>query len=183
MPSLFEQDFPPEHYEVIVAVDGSTDGTAEMLRDWKPPCYLRVIELPRRGPSAARNAAIRAAIGELILLMDDDFISPPGLLRRHCASHAKPGPSLVHGPVLVAPESTKTMVRYIVEQFYEEYHRSLDPEMELQFPEKPSSFMVLTFISNSSVPRQALLAAGGFEERIFTSEDLELGLRLWKMGV
>lgn len=183
LPSLFDQDFPLERYEIIVAVDGSTDGTAEMLRGWNAPCSLRVIETPRRGPSAARNAAIRAATGELILLMDDDFICTPGLLRRHSASHDRPGPSLVHGPVLVAPDSARTMARSIVEQFYEEYHRSLDPEMELRFPAKPSTFMILTFISNSSVPRQALLDAGGFDEKIFTSEDLELGLRLWKMGV
>ena len=28
LPAIFEQDFSPEEYEVVVIVDGSTDGTS-----------------------------------------------------------------------------------------------------------------------------------------------------------
>lgn len=184
LPSLLAQDFPPENYEVIVVVDGSTDGTAEMLRDWKPMCSLRVLESSHHGTGAARNVGIRVAVGELVLFLDDDLICTPGLLRQHCASHPGSEPLLVHGPIYVAPESSKTIIRYISECFYERYYRPLDPAMELRFPANIcSSISVLSSIINSSMPRETLLASGGFDERLFAADDLEFGLRLWKMGM
>ena len=68
LPAIFEQDFPANEYEAIVVVDGSTDGTAEALRKLRPPCSLRIIEQPNRGPSAARNKGIQAASGRLASL-------------------------------------------------------------------------------------------------------------------
>lgn len=133
LPSLLAQDFPPENYEVIVVVDGSTDGTAQMLRDCKPMCSFRVLDSEHRGPGAARNVGIRAAVGELVLFLDDDFICTPGLLRQHCASHPDSEPLLVHGSIYVAPESSKTIIRYMTECFYELYYRPRE-EMELRFP-------------------------------------------------
>jgi glycosyltransferase involved in cell wall biosynthesis/peptidoglycan/xylan/chitin deacetylase (PgdA/CDA1 family) len=184
LPSLLAQDFPPESYEIIVVVDGSTDGTAQMLRDWKPSCSFRVLESPRCGPGAARNVGIRAAVGELVLFLDDDLICTPGLLRQHSASHQGCEPILAHGPIYVAPESSKTMVRHLFECFYERKYRSLDPKMQLRFPASIcSSINVLASIVNSSMPREELLASGGFDERLLAAEDLELGLRLWKMGM
>jgi glycosyltransferase involved in cell wall biosynthesis/peptidoglycan/xylan/chitin deacetylase (PgdA/CDA1 family) len=184
LPSLLAQDLPPEDYEVIVVVDGSTDGTVQMLRDWKPKCSFHVLESSRRGPGAARNVGIQAAVGELVLFLDDDLICTRGLLRQHCASHSGSEPLLVHGPIYVAPESSKTIIRYISECFDERYYRSLDPAMELQFPANIcSSIYVLSSIINSSLPRETVLACGGFDEQLLAAEDLELGLRLWKIGV
>jgi len=183
LPSLLAQDFPPGQYEIIVVVDGSTDGTAPMLRGLKHSRTLRILESSHRGPSAARNAGIQAAVGELVLLLDDDLICPGDLVRQHCSSHAESDRSLVHGPIYVAPDSAKSIVRCMTERFYESHYRPLDPAMELRFPEKIGSSLVLSSMANSSMPREALLASGGFDEQLLGAEDLELGLRLWKMGV
>ena len=50
LPAIFEQNIPATEYEVIVVVDGSTDGTAETLRELPPPCSLRIIEQPQTWP-------------------------------------------------------------------------------------------------------------------------------------
>jgi peptidoglycan/xylan/chitin deacetylase (PgdA/CDA1 family) len=42
---------------------------------------------------------------------------------------------------------------------------------------------MLSGMTNSSMPREALLRCGGFDEQFQAREDLELGLRLWKMGL
>jgi peptidoglycan/xylan/chitin deacetylase (PgdA/CDA1 family)/GT2 family glycosyltransferase len=183
LPALAAQDLPPEDYEVIIVMDGSTDGTAELLRGWKPRCAFRALEAPHRGPGAARNLGIRNAVGELVLFLDDDLIAGPDLLRRHCASHSGSEFQVVHGPIYVAADSSRTIVRHVVELRYERYYRNLNPSMKLRFPDgMPASLAVLSSLVNSSMPRDVLLRCKGFDEEIWAAEDLELGLQLWKMG-
>jgi glycosyltransferase involved in cell wall biosynthesis/peptidoglycan/xylan/chitin deacetylase (PgdA/CDA1 family) len=177
LPAIFEQDFPADEYEAIVVVDGSTDSTAEALRRLQPPCTLRVIEQPKRGPSAARNKGIRAANGDLLLFLDDDVICGPRLLQRHVAAHTAPGPAVVYGRIFVASGTPASVYKCAVESWYQKYYGLLDSQNGLKWPGDDY------LISNSSVPRAALLACGGFDEDMPAKEDYELGLRLWKAGV
>jgi peptidoglycan/xylan/chitin deacetylase (PgdA/CDA1 family)/glycosyltransferase involved in cell wall biosynthesis len=176
VPTLLAQDFPAENYELIFAVDGSSDGTLGMLRALNPRCALQVLELPHLGPGAARNKGIAAARGGLLLFLDDDIIAPACLFRYHCAAHPSLDPLVVHGPIYVAPDSPKTLIRYSTEAWYQECYRPLDPAVGLRFPLTASSLV------NSSMPRDILLASGGFDEETPSAEDLELGLRLWRGG-
>lgn len=73
------QDYPD--YEVIVVDDGSTDGTAIMVRQEFPQVrYFR--QEVNRGPAAARNRGIHEATGEIIAFTDDDCVPPPNWLTR-----------------------------------------------------------------------------------------------------
>ncbi len=74
--SLLPQDYPD--YEVIVVDDGSTDDTPEVVRRYP----VKLITNPHLGISAARNRAIRAARGEIIITMDSDLKVPGDLIRR-----------------------------------------------------------------------------------------------------
>ena len=176
LPTLLAQDLPPENYELIFVIDGSTDGTAEMLCGQKTTCALRLLEQPHRGPGAARNKGIYAARGDLVLFLDDDILCPPNLLSQHCAAHPSLDPIVVHGPIYVAPDSPQTLIRYSTEVWYEACYRRLDPAAGLKFPLNASSLI------NSSMPRELILKCGGFDEEAPSMEDLELGLRLAKMG-
>jgi len=185
LPALEAQDLAPSEFEVLVVDNGSTDGTLKCLEAWKPPFAFRSFQVSRRGAGAARNAGIFAARGELVLFIDDDLLAIPDLLSQHCTAHiSAPEPHIVHGPIYVAPGSAKTIIRHITDQFYAEYNRSLTADMELRYPEDigPKIAMLSSMI-NSSMPREALLRCGGFDEEILAAEDLELGMRLWKMGL
>ena len=56
--------------EVIIVVDGSTDGTAEALAQLQLPFPLHVIEQPNRGAAHARNRAAAEAKNDVLLFLD-----------------------------------------------------------------------------------------------------------------
>lgn len=68
--------------EIVVVDDGSTDGTADHVRDWmeRRGVAVTLVEQENAGPAAARNAGIRRATADLIALLDaDDVWSPQHL--------------------------------------------------------------------------------------------------------
>jgi glycosyltransferase involved in cell wall biosynthesis len=69
--SAFAQDWRP--LEVVVVDDGSTDGTAEVVRAFPEVVYVRQ---ENQGPSAARNAAVARSQGEFLANLDSDDLLP-----------------------------------------------------------------------------------------------------------
>src|SRR5438105_792411 len=71
--ALEEQTLPRDEFEVVVVVDGSEDGTKEALEAFDPGFRLRSLFQENRGRSAARNAGIAAAAGDVVVFVDDDI--------------------------------------------------------------------------------------------------------------
>lgn len=188
IPSLLAQRVPDGGCEILVVVDGEPEATGRVVAETGAGEALRVLHTthPRSGAAAARNLGIRAARGELVLFLDDDFLAAPGLLLRHCRAHEEGGAQAVFGPVEVDPSSDPVLMRYETARRDREWYGALDAAMKLHFPEpepRALTITVLSFLVNASVPRRQLLEAGGFDESFPAAEDLELGLRLWKRGV
>jgi glycosyltransferase involved in cell wall biosynthesis len=78
---LTEEDFS-EPWEIIVADNGSTDGTRDMLRKLAERISnLRFVDASsRRGVNPARNTGAAAARGEFVLFCDADDEIQPGWL-------------------------------------------------------------------------------------------------------
>jgi glycosyltransferase involved in cell wall biosynthesis len=89
----------PPDVEVIVADDGSRDGTPDLAARRFP--RVRVLRLEARGSAAARNAAIREARAPRLALLDADCVLLPGWVD---AALADPGdPSVRMGRVAAEP--------------------------------------------------------------------------------
>lgn len=85
-------------HELVVSVDGSTDGTAEWLGERRrADPRLVVVSAPNAGIAHARERGARAATGEVLLILDDDVIPSPGLASGHARHHAGADDLLVQG--------------------------------------------------------------------------------------
>ncbi len=87
------------NFEVIVVIDGSTDGTEEVVREYG----FRMIKTENRGLSSARNTGMRAAKGEIVAYIDDDARPDPHWLTYLAATFLKSDFVGVGGPNLAPP--------------------------------------------------------------------------------
>jgi glycosyltransferase involved in cell wall biosynthesis len=180
--SLARQDIT-EPFEVIVVVDGSTDGTAQTLRALDAPHPLIVLEQPNQGASTARNSGAACARGDIILFIDDDMEAHPHLLIEHERSHRE-GAEVVLGHFPLHPLSPQNLLSSLVQQWVDERALYLTkvPGLELTV-----EHLYDLHAAQLSVRREVFHAIGGFSGTFtsggaFGNEDYDFGYRLALAG-
>lgn len=176
--ALTRQTLAPERYEVIVSIDGSQDGTREMVEAFSAPYQLSQIWQSNSGRAAACNAGIRMARGEVLVILDDDMEPAPACLERHGQAHPIGSRFGVMGAVPISGEEDDPPVAaYIAAKFNRHLNNLAQPDHRLTLRD--------FYSGHFSIRRAVLLEAGLFDEafQIYGNEDLELSLRLTKAGV
>ncbi len=160
--------------DVLVVLDGSTDGSREALAALECTVPLTVLWQENGGLSAARNAGLNAATGEIIWFLDDDLVPLSGTIDLHRAAHEDSEHSMLIGPCDVAPSISLSEDS---EQYWE--HLSV-----LRDQGETITRFDLIAVANSSVPTQLMRSVGGLDEEFvgYGLEDYELGLRLLQAG-
>lgn len=74
--NLARIDYPAHLIEVIIASDGSTDGTNELVASFQDS-RVSLLSLPRGGKAAALNAAVRSARGDVLVFSDANSMYAP----------------------------------------------------------------------------------------------------------
>jgi cellulose synthase/poly-beta-1,6-N-acetylglucosamine synthase-like glycosyltransferase len=89
-------DYPRDQLEVIVASDGSNDGTDEVVKRYVGG-IVRLRSLPRRGKAPALNSAVAASTGEILVFSDANSMYARDALRSLLRPFADPGVGGVAG--------------------------------------------------------------------------------------
>ena len=176
--ALARQTLAATDYEVIVPIDGSDDGTKEMIDQFHAPYRLTSTWQPNQGRAAARNAGIRLATGDLIVFLDDDMEAVPGCLLAHRDAHPRGSRRAVVGAVPIPVDgSSPPLVHYRHAGMQAHLDRLARPGYRLGFRD--------IYSGNLSVSRDVVLEVGGFDAtfKLYGHEDYELALRLLKGGV
>jgi cellulose synthase/poly-beta-1,6-N-acetylglucosamine synthase-like glycosyltransferase len=90
-------DYPPGHLEIMVASDGSTDRTDAIAREFARQGVRLLRVEGRQGKTAAQNAAIAVATGEIVVFSDANALYAPDAVRRLVARFADPSVGSVEG--------------------------------------------------------------------------------------
>jgi len=162
--ALEQQDFD-EDYEVVVVDDGSTDDTIVFLQknaDRFP--HVRLLLQEHQGAAIARNRGIDAARGETIVFIDSDLVVLPSFLSAHRAKLQDKDRCFTYGRVI----NTNNFDNPTSEPF------------------KLTDFSAAFFATgNVAIGKKWLIEAGKFDPMFsqYGWEDLELGVRLKKLGL
>jgi glycosyltransferase involved in cell wall biosynthesis len=155
--------------EHVVVDGGSTDGSVELL---EAAGHVRFVSEPDRGLSDAMNKGVALARGEYIGWLNADDYYLPGALRPVLDAMAG-RPDWLTAPCVIVDADGREIRRGVTAYkrfFLERYSRR--------------SLLVQNYVAAPStfVRRDALLAAGGFDERFRYSMDYDLWLRLARRG-
>ena len=159
--SLKAQTLALEHFELVLCVNGDLE-TLEFIENLSLPFALTLVTFPETvGSARARNACVRKARGDLLYLSDDDALLRPETLERHLAFHQSQNePCVAVGGVDWEHEG----------------------EVETMRPARVNYWNLHGI--NSSLPKSAFEAVGGFPEWLtgYGLEDVMLGYALKKKG-
>jgi GT2 family glycosyltransferase len=96
--SLWLQTLSRSRFEVIVASDGSTDGTVEMVRQLQDRHWnLKLLLLTNHGPATARNSGAKEARGIYVAFTDDDCVASPDWLQQMVEGFQRTGAVALQG--------------------------------------------------------------------------------------
>jgi GT2 family glycosyltransferase len=166
--------------EVVVADEGSTDGSVERAAR---RTRVRVVESPGRGFAVAMNAGIAVAAGEWLLLMNSDaFVRPDTVERLRRRLEEEPRLALC-GAALLEPSGAPSKSHTYLFTLRRAFIDALNIRPTVPSTGEGLQFVEAVFPTCALARRSAIEAVGGFDERfLFYYEDMDLCRRLHDAG-
>lgn len=158
-------------FRVIVADDGSTDGTTKLLRGFSG---IELIELPHRGKGAAMNIGLERINEDVIVCIDSDTYPEPNTLLK-LSGHLD-DPKIGAVTAMLCPDKRDTFIQRVQ---YLEYLMGFGFWNTVLSTVNIMSYVTgpLTLFKGS-----ALKKVGYFFDTKNLAEDMDVGLRLQEGG-
>jgi GT2 family glycosyltransferase len=168
--ALSEQTAAPDSFEIVVAHAGSSQETAQLVREHPLAVSgrLRTTRFPpaSTNPGAGRNSAWRAARGRLVLFTDDDCRPDEHWVQQALDGAAEHPEMVLQGRTLPDPDEAAVL-------------RGA-PWARTMLIEPPTPWAETC---NVAYPRRVLERIDGFREDLRVGEDAELASRARAAGV
>lgn len=174
--SILAQQARDFELEFLVVDGDSTDGTTDRIRLLiASESRAKLLRNPRRSTPAALNLGLRAAGGEYVAILGAHSIYPPDYIAtclKEMLRHRAVGCS---GLLNTVPADDGVQARLVAWT------------MGSTFASSPSSVRTQKEGYADTIPfpvmrREALLAAGGYDERLVRNQDNDMNQRLRSMG-
>jgi glycosyltransferase involved in cell wall biosynthesis len=174
--SVLNQTF--QDFEIIVADDGSTDNTREIVEKFSDP-RIRYIYQDHIGVSAAENAGLRAARGEYITgIGADDLYLPQNLETKVKLLDSHPETGMVYSDCYFFDDITGAITGNLWRSA-KGLHPWFDPERAARQPLKELLYRGCFIMPQASMMRRQVFATVGyFDESLPTYEDWDLIIRI-----
>ena len=102
--NILSLNYPRHRLEVIVASDGSDDGTDEIVRNYEDR-GIRLLSRPRQGKAPALNAAVATSTGDILVFSDANSLYAPDAIQALVQPFADPQVGAVAGNQCYLKES------------------------------------------------------------------------------
>lgn len=171
--AVLSQNYPSDRLEVLVADGQSSDHTRAVIASLPGAERVRVIENPQRRQAFGLNAALRQVRGDIVVRVDGHTVIAPDYVRQCVRALAESGAANVGGRMQAV--GLTPMGRAIAAAGASGFA----VPTAFHVSDKPQ-FTDTVYMG--AWPRAALLAVGGFDERLRVNEDYELNYRLRRAG-
>jgi cellulose synthase/poly-beta-1,6-N-acetylglucosamine synthase-like glycosyltransferase len=123
-------DYPKEKLQIIVSLDGSTDGSEFVLRRFLPHGITVVQSRSHRGKPGALNSAMRRAKGEIVVFADARQTFHSAVIRELVANFADAQVGAVSGELILTEPSNREAVTDVGLYWrYEKVIRSMESDI------------------------------------------------------
>jgi len=159
------QDFPKENFQIIVVDNNSTDKTVEIAKSYG----AKVIVEEKQGNTFAAKRGMDSAESELVAMMDADTVAYPNWLTEIDKAFSDPKVIALTGMAVIKSGNK------LIDIFSDLYYRF---------------FLFINFLIgkphltgfNLAVRKSAYDKVGGIDSRFTMSPDVDLGIRMGKIG-
>jgi glycosyltransferase involved in cell wall biosynthesis len=172
--SVLAQTIGREAIDLLVLDDGSTDATPDVVRRFGS--HVRFVQLRHGGVSAVRNTGVRMAYAPLIAFLDADDYWLPRRLEGILSLFDREKNIFANSDFYIEVDGERSASPYYLTRHVRcLFDLSAASQLEFALEDNFINSMVVA-------PRDAIIAAGGFNERLRYGEDWDLWLRLLNMG-